>query len=190
MHFTFCSNGKRVFCNVKIASVVISLLLSFVLLAGCKATSPVQAYNNAQGGVAGDSQSEVSIAKGENYYDLESVVLYLESYNELPPNYVTKKEARKQGWYGGNPSNVIPGAAIGGDYFGNYEGALPKLPKGESYRECDIDTDESKSRGERRLIYVDDGDSSNGAGPYYYTEDHYDSFAEVQIQNGKVIIND
>lgn len=190
MLFTFWSKRKSEFCNVKIVGIIASLLLVFILLTGCEATSPVHAYNNAQGGVAGDSQSEVTIAKGENYYDLESVVLYLESYDELPPNYVSKKEARKQGWSGGNPSNVIPGAAIGGDYFGNYEGALPKLPKGESYRECDIDTDESKSRGERRLIYVDDGDSSNGAGPYYYTEDHYDSFAEVQIQNDKVIVND
>lgn len=34
------------------------------------------------------------------YYDLENVVLYLSAYGELPPNYITKAEARELGWEG------------------------------------------------------------------------------------------
>ena len=39
--------------------------------------------------------------EGEYYYDLESVVLYLEYYGMLPDNYITQKEAQERGWSGG-----------------------------------------------------------------------------------------
>ena len=108
--------------------------------------------------------------EGEYYYDLENVVLYLELYGELPPNYITKKEARDLGWSGGSVEDYLEGAAIGGDHFGNYEG---QLPDGD-YSECDIDTDGYYSRGSRRLIYSDDG-------RYYYSGDHYETFREVRV---------
>ena len=55
--------------------------------------------------------------------------------------------------------------SIGGDYFGNYEGVLPK---GKEYHECDIDTD-GGYRGAKRIVFSDDG-------CIYYTEDHYETF--------------
>ena len=61
-----------------------------------------------------------------------------------------------------------PGYCIGGDYFGNYEGILPKK-NGRTYSECDIDTLDYKNRGSRRLIYSNDG-------LIYYTGDHYETF--------------
>ncbi|MBQ2802795.1 MAG: ribonuclease, partial [Lachnospiraceae bacterium] len=61
-----------------------------------------------------------------------------------------------------------PGMCIGGDYFGNYEGLLPKASDRE-YHECDIDTLGAESRGAKRIVYSNDG-------LIYYTEDHYDSF--------------
>ena len=110
---------------------------------------------------------------GEYYYDVENVVLYLVAYDELPPNYITKKEAQKLGWNGGSVEDYMEGAAIGGDTFGNREGLLPKA-SGRSYTECDIDTDGYGSRGARRLVFSSDG-------LYFYTSDHYEHFSEVTV---------
>lgn len=110
---------------------------------------------------------------GEYYYDLTNVVLYIEVYDELPPNYITKSEARELGWEGGSVEDYMEGAAIGGDYFGNYEGLLPEAD-GRAYTECDIDTNGYSSRGSRRLVFSNDG-------LYFYTSDHYESFSEVTV---------
>lgn len=110
---------------------------------------------------------------GEYYYDLNNVVLYLETYGQLPDNYITKSEARELGWEGGSVEDYREGAAIGGDYFGNREGLLPKAG-GRSYTECDIDTNGYGSRGSRRLVFSNDG-------LYFYTSDHYESFSEVIV---------
>ena len=118
---------------------------------------------------------------GEYYYDLSSVVLYIETYGELPANYITKSEARELGWEGGSVENYKEGAAIGGDYFGNREGLLPGAG-GRSYTECDIDTNGYGSRGSRRLVFSNDG-------LYFYTSDHYESFSEVTVtENYEVTI--
>ena len=114
----------------------------------------------------------------EYYYDLENVVLYLDAYGELPLNYITKKEAKARGWEGGSVEDYVPDAAIGGDYYGNYEKRLPS-DSGIVYHECDIDTHGYKNRGSRRLIFSDDG-------RYYYTKDHYETFTEVFVEDGKV----
>ena len=114
--------------------------------------------------------------EGEYYYDLENVVLYLDTYGELPDNYITKNEARKLGWEGGTPERFRDGAAIGGDSFGNREGILPD----GDYTECDLNTNGKDSRGAERLVFSDDGH-------YYHTEDHYESFTEVWVENGEVI---
>lgn len=116
---------------------------------------------------------------GEYYYDLENVVLYIEKYGELPDNFITKNEARELGWTGGSAEDYLEGAAIGGDRFGNYEGLLPEAA-GRTYTECDIDTLGYGSRGARRLVFSNDG-------LYFYTSDHYESFSEVKVENGKVI---
>ncbi len=101
--------------------------------------------------------------------DKEGVALYLEAYDKLPSNYMTKKEARSKGWEGGALHLIIPGMCIGGDHFGNYEGLLPE---DGDYRECDIDTLSSDSRGGKRIIYTDEpGDLD-----IWYTDDHYETF--------------
>jgi len=114
-----------------------------------------------------ESNDEDSVEYGESYTSKEEVALYLHLYEELPPNFITKNEAKKLGWVSnkGNLHEVAPGMSIGGDYFGNYEGVLPK---GKEYHECDIDTDGSY-RGAKRIVFSDDG-------CIYYTEDHYESF--------------
>ncbi len=108
------------------------------------------------------------IDEGGTYDDKESVALYLHTYGKLPSNYITKKEAEALGWTGGSLERYAPGKCIGGTYFGNYEGLLPKK-KGREYHECDIGTLGKSSRGAKRIVYSNDG-------LIYYTGDHYESF--------------
>lgn len=58
-----------------------------------------------------------------------------------------------------------------GDVFGNFEGLLPRQPRGY-YREYTVPTPGSRDRGARRLVTGKDGD-------VYYTADHYASFRQV-----------
>lgn len=111
---------------------------------------------------------DYEIDEDGTYTTYEDVALYIVTYNHLPDNFMTKKEARELGWSGGGLDSYSYGMCIGGDRFGNNEGLLPKK-KGRTYYECDIDTLHAKKRGAERIIYSNDG-------LVYYTEDHYESF--------------
>ena len=127
--------------------------------------------NEAQGNrLDGKSDEGNASVDEDGWYDSkEEVALYIHLYGELPGNYVTKAEAEDAGWTGGNVERWTgEGTAIGGSYFGNYEGLLPKQ-QGRTYAECDIDTVGGNSRGAKRIIFSNDG-------LIYYTEDHYESF--------------
>ena len=127
-----------------------------------------------------DTPAEPAVFRDEYYYDLTHVVLYIDTYDCLPKNYITKSEARALGWSGGSVEVYKEGAAIGGDTFGNHEGLLPK---GITYTECDLDTSGADSRGPCRLVFG----KEDGEYRYYCTEDHYSSFSEVYIDtNGEV----
>lgn len=115
-----------------------------------------------------ETEPEPALDIDGSYDQKDDVALYLYLYGKLPKNYITKKEARELGWEGGSLERYAPGCCIGGDYFGNYEGLLPKK-KGRTYHECDIGTLGRNSRGAKRIIYSDDG-------LIYYTDDHYESF--------------
>lgn len=104
------------------------------------------------------------------YSSQEDVAAYLVTYHHLPDNYITKKQAEKLGWHGGSLEPYAPGKCIGGSRFGNYEG---RLPEGETYYECDIDTLGAKKRGAERLVYCEDFEH------IYYTSDHYESFTLI-----------
>ena len=117
--------------------------------------------------VSADEDSSKALIDEFGIYDSkDEVALYIVTYDKLPSNYITKKEAKKLGWSGGSLESYAPGKCIGGDYCGNYEGNLPEDTK---YHECDIDTLGKKSRGAKRIVYSDDG-------YIYYTEDHYETF--------------
>lgn len=124
------------------------------------------------GAEATSEADEEPVVYGEPYDQAEEVALYLHLYEELPPNYLTKAEARDKGWQAreGNLWEIAPGMSIGGDRFGNREGLLPEK-KGRQYYECDIDY-KGGSRGPKRLVYSDDG-------LIFYTEDHYASFEKL-----------
>ncbi len=103
-----------------------------------------------------------------SYTTKEDVLAYLIAYGHLPPNFITKNEARAAGWEGGSLERYCPGKCIGGDRFGNREGLLPSA-KGRVWTECDINTLGKKSRGAERMVFSNDG-------LIYYTGDHYESF--------------
>jgi guanyl-specific ribonuclease Sa len=115
------------------------------------------------------TEKKRGIDENGSYYSRDDVALYVHTYHHLPPNYITKKDARALGWNGGSVDPYFQGGAIGGDYYGNYEG---KLPDGKKYYECDIDTLGKSKRGAKRLIYSPDG-------TVYYTDDHYNSFTQL-----------
>ncbi len=112
------------------------------------------------------------IKYGDAYYTEKDVADYLHAYNELPPNYITKSQAKNKGWKAseGNLWDVAEGACIGGDYFGNYEAKLPEA-KNRDWYECDVNYS-GGYRGAERLLYSNDG-------LIYYSDDHYASFTQL-----------
>ena len=143
---------------------VLALLIVVVgVLTGQFVLDEENGYSNS-----GTQQGAV-IERDGTYTSKEEVAAYINEYQELPSNFITKDEAEELGWVSkeGNLDEVAPGMSIGGDYFGNYEGNLPEK-NGRDYYECDINYD-GGYRGEERIIYSDDG-------LIYYTDDHYETF--------------
>ena len=108
------------------------------------------------------------LAPDGSFSTKDDVALYIHTYGCLPPNFITKEEARDLGWEGGGLDDYAYGMCIGGDGFGNYEGLLPDA-SGRKWTECDIDTLHKNSRGAKRIVFSNDG-------LIYYTDDHYESF--------------
>ncbi len=145
---------------VTILSVI---LLTLAVFSSCTYTAqPVQRED-----VSKTTKSQ-AIDKNGSYTSKDDVALYIHTYGELPKNFISKKQAERLGWDGGSLEPYAPGKSIGGSYFGNYEGKLPKK-KGRTYYECDIDTKGKRSRGPKRIVYSTDG-------LIYYTPDHYETF--------------
>lgn len=148
----------------KLLSFLIVICLAVATLAGCVSTTPYEREDLT----SKSGHQTKTIDKNGSYTSKEDVALYIHTYGELPKNFITKKEAQRLGWDGGSLEPYAPGKSIGGSYFGNYEGKLPKK-KGRTYYECDIDTKGKRSRGAKRIVYSTDG-------LIYYTPDHYETF--------------
>lgn len=103
----------------------------------------------------------------------QRVVSYLRQHQRLPDYYITKKQAREQGWDAGkgNLCSVLPGKAIGGDRFSNREGRLPTASN-RVWREADINY-QCGRRGADRLLYSSDG-------LIFVTRDHYKNFIRME----------
>jgi guanyl-specific ribonuclease Sa len=112
------------------------------------------------------------VTEGQSYSTKDEVAAYLRQFNALPPNYLTKDEAEALGWDNsqGNLWEVTDGMSIGGDFFGNREGLLPKK-SGRTYYEADINYNGSY-RGAERIVYSNDG-------LIFFTDDHYESFEQL-----------
>lgn len=143
---------------------LLPLLMVALLITGCSSTSST--------GTGTTSGNTPQITENGTYTSKEDVALYIHTYQKLPSNFITKKEAQKLGWDSqkGNLDKVAMGKSIGGDRFGNYDKKLPDA-KSRTWKECDINY-EGGYRGAERIIYSNDG-------LIYYTDDHYDSFDEI-----------
>lgn len=99
--------------------------------------------------------------------DAETVIAFVKAHQKLPAYYITKSEAKNQGWIAskGNLCDVLPGKAIGGDKFSNRE---KQLPKGEQYYEADINYN-CGNRGADRIVFTKNG-------KVWLTKNHYKSF--------------
>ena len=117
---------------------------------------------------AAPTDTPCPVSEDGEYWTKDEVALYIHLFGHLPKNYITKEKAQELGWTGGSLEPYAPGCSIGGGYFGNYEGLLPRK-SGRKYSECDIDTRGKKSRGAKRIVFSNDG-------LIYYTDDHYESF--------------
>ena len=113
--------------------------------------------------------NQASVVEDGWYSSKEDVAEYIEIYETLPDNFITKDEAIELGWDNskGNLWDVAEGMSIGGDRFMNREGLLPD-EKGRIWTECDINY-EGGYRGAERIVFSNDG-------LIYYTDDHYESF--------------
>ena len=109
--------------------------------------------------------------------DEQELVLILRALNEsdnkkLPPQFVTKSQARKLGWKPGKDlwaAEKLKRKSIGGDVFGNREGRLPDGKR--IWHEADLDYKGGR-RGAKRIVYSNDGLRR-------ITVDHYQTFKEV-----------
>ena len=143
------------------AAVLLALLMLLLAPAALAKTITVDA-------------ADYDVEEGGRYDTMEEVAIYLTFFDELPENYITKKEAQALGWDNrkGNLWKVADGCSIGGDRFGNYEGLLPDA-KGRRWTECDIGFDGGYRNGQR-IVFSNDG-------LIYYTADHYQSFDEIEV---------
>lgn len=162
---TFSKIPRRLLC------CLLALLLPLAGLGGC---GPAEAGEPVADLFFAVPEAEPSLEGGAPVYGEacnapEDVAAYLYVYGELPPNYLTKDEARQLGWQSGARSlwDAAPGMSIGGDRFGNYEGRLPDRA-GRIWYECDVNYS-GGDRGAERLVYSSDG-------LIYYTADHYETF--------------
>ncbi|RZJ50217.1 MAG: ribonuclease N [Chryseobacterium sp.] len=96
-----------------------------------------------------------------------TVINFVKQNHKLPDYYLTKNEAKKQGWNPsqGNLCEVLPGKAIGGDHFSNRE---KQLPAGAQYFEADVNYN-CGNRNADRIIFTKSGE-------VYLTKNHYKSF--------------
>lgn len=157
----------------RVITTILVLLLISLFLVACGVDELIDTLESIEmeleNGKDEVDSDELKVSRDGNYNSMEEVALYLHIYEELPENFITKKEATNLGWESkeGNLWDVTDKNSIGGDKFGNREGILPKA-EGRQYYECDINY-EGGFRGSERIVYSNDG-------LIYYTEDHYKTF--------------
>lgn len=119
-------------------------------------------------------ERDYPVAEDGWYDSMEEVAVYLTRFEQLPENYITKREAQDLGWVSTKKNlwDVAFCCSIGGDRFGNYEGLLPDK-KGRKWTECDIGF-EGGARNGKRIVFSSDG-------LIYYTGDHYKTFEPVTV---------
>lgn len=169
-----------------VLALIIFLLMTII---GCRTTEKDSQINAPDTGISVDKNTvnqaqesqkdnetfnanKVKVEKGSSYSSKEEVAAYIHMFQELPPNYITKKEAQDLNWDNskGNLWAVTDRKSIGGDRFYNREGILPEAD-GRWYYECDINYS-GGYRGAERIVFSNDG-------LIFYTGDHYKNFERL-----------
>lgn len=143
-------------------------ILAMYLFYGFPAKSkPAENPNDTQKTEVVKTSNQNISANISEITNAETVISYVKTNHKLPEFYLTKNEAKKQGWNPskGNLCDVLPGKAIGGDYFSNRE---KKFPSGEKYFEADVNYN-CGNRNADRIVFTKDGD-------VWLTTNHYKSF--------------
>ena len=171
----------------KLYTLLALLLAAVMLLGACSANAAVTAKSKKRKNTArptatvtatatetpaAEEDAAESTEEPGPIIEPQRIADYIFEHGELPDNFITKKEAQAMGWDSryNYVSDVAPGMSIGGDYFGNYEGKLPRV-KGRKYYEADCWYTEGP-RNAYRIIFSSDGH-------VWYTEDHYNTFVEL-----------
>ncbi len=151
----------------------LKLFLLF-LVGGLVGILGMYVYQNQNNSKSQPQQTTVenSTAKSDNASSIDeltaerTVIDFVKLNKKLPSYYITKKEARNSGWIPskGNLCDVLPGNAIGGDYFSNRENTLPK----GKYFEADVNY-HCGNRNADRIVF-------NTEGEVWLTKNHYKSF--------------
>jgi len=126
-----------------------------------KEEKPQNNLETKKASTAGNSSEIYSITEEKK------IISFVKQNHHLPGFYITKNEAKKQGWNPskGNLCEILPGKAIGGDHFSNRE---KKLPANKKYFEADVNYN-CGNRTADRIVFTEDGD-------VYLTKNHYKSF--------------
>ena len=159
--------------------ILLLLILVFIFTGCSQLLQPDQSIDITDPEITSPNKAETSpedsislIDEDGEYTSTEDVALYLNTFQKLPSNYITKNEARDSGSVSseGNLWEVTDNKSIGGDKFGNREGLLPK-ETGRIYYECDVNYN-GGFRGGERIVFSNDG-------LIFYTDDHYNSFDQL-----------
>ncbi len=102
---------------------------------------------------------------------------YLKYLKKLPDYYLTKFQAKKQGWQTNFKylSDAVPNKMIGGDIFKNDRDKLP-TKTGRIWKEADLDYTQGK-RNAKRILWSNDG-------LIFVSYDHYQTFYEITEAKG------
>lgn len=102
---------------------------------------------------------------------------YLKYLKRLPTYYITKDEAKDDGWQKDFKfiSDSSPGKMIGGDDFYNSKNKLP-AKVGRTWKEADIDYTKG-NRNAKRILWSNDG-------LIFVSYDHYQTFYEITESEG------
>ncbi len=127
------------------------------------------------------------VSYGKKYSSKNYVSAYLYKYNELPVNFIDKKE-----WEANNYNYKLfkSGKNIGGDNF-EYKGNIVDYTQNTNLREADLyksrhEVYKNKDRGTIRLVYAY---NENKVVEIFYTENHYTTFAKITKFNVNLFSN-
>lgn len=159
--------------------LIIGLVVGAMMMHFCSNyTIQKKDYSHSANSLPKSDHADAAIQTDENFEILpesdiseltnkKTIIDYIKNNHGLPDYYITKSEARRNGWNpsAGNLCDVLPGKAIGGDRFSNRE---KSLPAGGQYFEADVNY-HCGNRGADRVVFTKSGD-------VWLTEDHYRTF--------------